>query len=593
MNNRVFNTLQSVFGFSSFKKNQEAIVSSILDGRDVFAAMPTGGGKSLCYQLPSILLPGITVVVSPLIALMKDQVDSAVQIGISAAYINSSLDKDKTIQIYRDLQKNKIKLLYISPERFALTTFIQTLSQLNISLFAIDEAHCLSDWGHDFRPDYLSLTNIRKFFPNTVIAAFTATATKQVQSDIIYKLDLIRPFITRASFDRPELSYRVVRKSKTKDQLLKLTKDRVGKAGIIYRTSRNDVEKTAAFLVANGIKALPYHAGLEERVRTGNQEKFNCDETDVIVATIAFGMGIDKSNIKYVIHGDLPKNIEGYYQETGRAGRDGSDSECILLFSRGDSVKINYFINKIEDIHEQEKSRHNLNKILRYASRNVCRRKQLLSYFEEEHPGNCNNCDVCNNENELIDITVDSQMILSAIARTGQKFGINHTIDVVRGSKSSKILKFEHDKIKTFGIGKSKTKEFWHLVIDELLGQECLIQDSERYNALVISEKGTDLLYGRIKTTMFKPVIEKSKKSREAITLTKDEELFERLRRVRLDIAKEKNVPPYVVFSDKTLTDMSNLKPRNSEEFLLVNGVGEKKLESYGDQFLGIIIKYL
>ncbi|QEN03533.1 hypothetical protein EW093_02065 [Thiospirochaeta perfilievii] len=304
-------------------------------------------------------------------------------------------------------------------------------------------------------------------------------------------------------------------------------------------------------------------------------------------------MGIDKSNIKYVIHGDLPKNIEGYYQETSRAGRDGSDSECILLFSRGDSVKINYFINKIEDIHEQEKSRHNLNKILRYASRNVCRRKQLLSYFEEEHPGNCNNCDVCNNENELIDITVDSQMILSAIARTGQNFGINHTIDVVRGSKSSKILKFEHDKIKTFGIGKSKPKEFWHLVIDELLGQECLIQDSERYNALVISEKGTDLLYGRIKTSMFKPVIEKSKKSREAITLTKDEELFERLRRVRLDIAREKNVPPYVVFSDKTLTDMSNLKPETSDDFLLVNGVGNKKLLEYGDIFMSEIRSFL
>lgn len=589
MDNRVSTTLQSVFGFSSFKNNQEEIVTSILNGTDVFAAMPTGGGKSLCYQLPAILLPGITVVVSPLIALMKDQVDSAVQSGIPAAFINSSLDRDQAIKVYQNLHNNVIKLLYISPERFALSTFVQSLQELDISLFAIDEAHCLSDWGHDFRPDYLSLTNIRKLFPNSVIAAFTATATKQVQSDIINKLELNTPCIIRASFDRPELSYRIIRKSDAKNQLLKLTKERPNKAGIIYRTSRKDVEKTALYLQQNGINALPYHAGLNETLRAENQEKFNRDEIDIIVATIAFGMGIDKSNIKYVIHGDLPKNIEGYYQETGRAGRDGSDSECILLFSRGDSVKINYFIEQMHDVHEQEKSRKNLKNILKYASRNVCRRKQLLSYFEEEHPGNCNNCDVCNNENELIDITMDSRMILSAIIRTGQRFGIAHTIDVVRGSNNAKVLKFEHDKIKTFGIGKDKSKPFWHLVLDELLGQECLIQDSNRFNALVLTDKGSELLYGRLELSMFKPVFEKAKNTRSDISLTKDEELFERLRNLRREIAKEKNVPPYIVFSDKTLTDMSNLKPETADDFLLVNGVGNKKLLEYGDVFMSEI----
>lgn len=586
MNKNIKKTLGSVFGFKKFKNNQEPIVTSILAGKDVFAAMPTGGGKSLCYQLPALLLPGLTIVISPLIALMKDQVDSAVQNGISAAFINSSLSTEEVSGIYNKLGTTDIKLLYISPERFALPSFLESLKSYNISLFAIDEAHCLSEWGHDFRPDYLSLSNIKTNFPESIIAAFTATATKQVQSDIVEKLHLTDPFILRASFDRPELTYRIIKKSNAKNQILSILKDRVGKAGIIYRTSRKDVEGTAEFLKTKGIKVLPYHAGLSSDVRALNQEKFNRDEVDVIVATIAFGMGIDKSNISYVIHGDLPKNIESYYQETGRAGRDGSDSECILLFSRGDSSKINYFIEQMQDQNEQEKSRKNLYKMVSYASRNVCRRKQLLGYFEEEHPGDCNNCDVCNNENEMVDITVDSQKILSAILRTDQRFGIVHIIDVIRGSNNAKVLKFGHNEIKTYGIGKDRDKSYWHNILDELLGHECLIQDSKRFNALVITDKGMELLYGREELSMVKRDEVKAKRPKSAIPLTADENLFERLRMVRREIAQEKNVPPYVVFSDKTLADMSSLKPQTNDDFLLINGVGNKKLVEYGDVFM-------
>lgn len=583
--------LNTVFGFSSFKKNQEEIVSSLLKGQDVFAAMPTGGGKSLCYQLPSLILPGVTVVISPLIALMKDQTEGALQHGIAAACINSSLPEEDTIRVYRELHQGKIKLLYISPERFALTSFTVSLKELNISLIAVDEAHCLSEWGHDFRPDYLSLCRIRELFPDTIIAAFTATATRQVQEDIIRKLRLKNPLVVRASFDRPELSYRIVKKLQVNNQLLRLLKERQGKAGIVYRTSRKDVEKTAAFLVKNNIKALPYHAGLSDEERALNQEKFNNDEVDVIVATIAFGMGIDKSNISYVIHGDLPKNIEGYYQETGRAGRDGSDSECILLFSRGDCVKLNYFIERMPDPNEQHKARQNLHSMVRYATGNVCRRKQLLSYFEEEHPGECSNCDICNNENEEEDISIEAQKFLSAVIRTGESFGITHIIDVLRGSANARVMKFRHNEIKTYGVGKDRDKIFWHSVVDELLAQECLFQDIKRYNALVLTNRGYEVLYGRDKLFMLKtedPVIEAPQE-----ILTGDEKLFESLRGLRREIAKEKSVPPYVVFSDKTLKEMSFMKPETSEDFLLITGVGEKKLKEYGEMFLKEISRYL
>lgn len=392
----ILKTLKTVFGFQAFRPNQEFIIRNILEGRDVFAVMPTGGGKSLCYQLPATLMHGTAIVISPLISLMKDQVDAAVENGIDAAFMNSSMSADEVSDVYRMLQYNKIKLLYIAPERFAMPHFLERLKITAITLFAIDEAHCISEWGHDFRPDYLGLSLIPRMFPDVPVAAFTATATKRVQEDIIHKIGLRRPHIVRASFNRPNLFYEVKAKSRVESQILEFLGDHPGESGIIYRTTRDSVMETADFLKLKGIAALPYHAGLPAEERNRNQEAFNRDEAQVIVATIAFGMGIDKSNVRFVIHADLPKNIEGYYQETGRAGRDGEPANCLLFFGRSDIPKIRYFINAITDDRERFIAIEKLNQTVGFASYNVCRRRQLLGFFGEDYPlDNCGACDIC------------------------------------------------------------------------------------------------------------------------------------------------------------------------------------------------------
>ncbi len=515
LNNKyeILKTLRTVFGFQTFRPNQEGIIGSILDKQDVFAVMPTGGGKSLCYQLPALMMNGTTIVISPLISLMKDQVDAALENGIPAAFMNSSLSSEEISGVYQKMKYNKIKLLYIAPERFAMQHFLETLKNLPVSFFAIDEAHCVSEWGHDFRPDYLALSIIPKMFPGAPVAAFTATATRRVQEDIISRLGLRSPNVIRASFNRPNLFYEVKSKSRADQQILEFLKEHSGESGIVYRTTRDSVTDTAEFLTSKGIKALPYHAGLGGDERTRNQDAFNRDEISVIVATIAFGMGIDKSNVRFVVHADLPKNIEGYYQETGRAGRDGEPAHCLLLFSRGDIPKIRYFIDQITDDDERSVALEKLNQMAGFASHNVCRRKQLLNFFGEEYLSeNCGTCDICSGTVEQIDVTVDAQIAMSAVSRTQQRFGAGHIVDIVTGADTKRIRELRHNEIKTYGAGRDKDKKHWRFIIDELLAQEALHQDGEKYPVLKLTQKGLEILFGKAQILALKKETVKPKK---------------------------------------------------------------------------------
>ena len=590
--------LKEQFGYKKFRANQEEIINSILNGSDVFAAMPTGGGKSICYQLPSIVFDGLTIVVSPLVALMKDQVDEAVENGLNAAFLNSSLSSEEASAIYSDLYRGSIKLLYLSPERLSLEGYYEKLQGLPVRFFAVDEAHCLSEWGHDFRPDYLNLSKIKKYFPDVPVAAFTATATKQVQTDIIRLLKLKKPLIVRASFNRPELFYRVEQKNKTLEQITAFIKDHDGQAGIVYRTSRKDVEKTAKYLATHGIKAKPYHAGLPQAMRQKNQELFNKDKIDVICATIAFGMGINKLNVRFVVHGDLPRSMEGYYQETGRAGRDGIESHCLLLYSGGDMMKIQYHIDNMQDNKEKEKAVANLRRMSSFASVNVCRRKQLLEYFDEPTAERCGFCDICTDRVEKVNASVDAQKVMSAVIRTGERFGIMHVIDVVSGADTEKIRKFNHNELKTWGTGSDKSKKWWRGIVDDLIRQEALLQDSESYNAVKLTSKGREILYGREPFYVIKKE-EKITVSAAAAALkgfdvnNYDTELYKVLKDFRGELAAKKNVPPYIIFSDKSLKDMCIIKPTDNSSFLRVHGVGDKKMTEYGPLFLPLIKEFL
>ncbi len=592
----IHHALQTVFGFDSFRPNQEDIIKAVLAKRDVFAVMPTGGGKSICFQLPAVLMQGTAVVISPLISLMKDQVDAAKENGIAAAFINSSLDADEMSGVIRRLKGNQVKLLYIAPERFAMPQFVEMLRELPLSLFAIDEAHCISEWGHDFRPDYLSLSGIPATFPGVPVAAFTATATEKVQQDIIRKIGLKDPHCVRASFNRSNLFYQVTAKKSIHQQLLEFLEGHEGESGIIYRTTRDSVAATAEFLATHGIKALPYHAGLPAEVRDRNQEAFNRDEISVIVATIAFGMGIDKSNVRFVVHADLPKHIEAYYQETGRAGRDGEPAHCLLFFSRGDIPRIRYFIDKIGDDAERAIALEKLNQTVRFASHNACRRKQLLAFFGETYPAdNCGACDICTGNVNRTDITTDARILMSAMARTNERFGINHVMDVVMGADTKRVRELGHHAIKTFGAGRHGDKHHWRFIIDELLAQELIVQDGDRYPVLKLSPRGRAALTGTDQVFGLKcdegAVAERRRKSTGDGPF--DAALFEKLRLVRKRLAEANEVPPYVIFSDKTLHEMSRHYPVAPAEMRRIHGVGDVKLERYGGDFVAEIKAYV
>lgn len=590
------NTLKNVFGFSSFRNNQEEIIRAILAGSDVFAVMPTGGGKSLCYQLPALLLQGTCLVISPLISLMKDQVEHARAVGIEAGYLNSSLPAGARRRVEERFVAGHYDLLYLAPERLAMDAFLGQLARVPLSFVAVDEAHCLSEWGHDFRPDYLSLALLKERFPQLPVAAFTATATHKVEEDVVSRLGLAAPLTVRASFDRPNLFYKVEAKENVLAQIGREVERHPGEAGIVYRLSRLDVEKTATALQERGIKAVPYHAGLGNDMRHANQEAFNRDEVQVVVATVAFGMGIDKANVRYVIHGDLPKNIEGYYQETGRAGRDGEPAICLLLYNRGDMARLGNFINKLEDQQEQRAGWDKLSRMADFAERHICRRRQLLAYFGEEYgPEKCRCCDVCLQGVEEVEATVEAQMLMSAIYRTGGRFGAGHIVDIVVGARTKRLKELGHTSLKTHGVGRHRDKSYWRRLVDALLTAGCLTAAGDRFPILQITTAGQEILFGRqpfFFDRLIAPAAGPSAPVGQALK-EYDQELFAHLKELRRLEAEKAAVPPYVIFSDRSLREMCQYYPRNEEEMSRIHGVGRAKLAHFGEIFLAAINQWL
>ena len=585
-------TLQKYFGYTEFRPHQEEIILDVLNGKDTFVLMPTGGGKSLCYQLPALLLSGVTVVISPLISLMKDQVDSLRSNGISAAYLNSTLSHREALEIKNALLENQIKVLYIAPERLMMSQTMSFLKDVDIGLFAVDEAHCISEWGHDFRPEYRRVNILRANFPKIPIIALTATASPKVRSDIISQLHLSDPNIYVAGFDRKNLFYEVRPKQDSYNQLLKYLKEHRGKCGIIYCLSRNSVEMLAIKLQKNGFRALAYHAGLSDIQRARNQDSFIKDDTQIIVATIAFGMGIDKPNVRYVIHYDLPKNLESYYQETGRGGRDGLPCDCLLFFSHGDRYKIEYFIHQKQSKKEQDIALAQLREMINYCSSSTCRRGVLLKYFGEELTrDHCDNCDICLNPKETFDGTEAAKKLICCIEDLEQRFGLNHVIEVLVGSRTKKIISNKHDLLDSYGLGGDYSKDQWKDIAREMIQLGILLVEGERYPILKLNRESLDVLDGSHSVNLTKPVKEVGVIPKQ-VNSQVDPELFDRLRRIRKTFADEQNIPPYIIFSDNSLQQMAIDRPGTRADFLNIIGVGEYKLEKYGDIFLREIAKH-
>lgn len=604
--------LHEVFGHDAFRPLQGQVVDAILNRRDAFVLMPTGGGKSLCYQLPALLMDGLVVVISPLIALMKDQVDKLVAAGIAATYINSSLDSDEIAQRYAAVARGAVKLLYVAPERLTVQSFMRLLHAAPIAFFAVDEAHCISEWGHDFRPEYRELNRLRELFPGVPVAAFTATATERVQADIVGQLGLADATLFKGSFNRPNLHYAVKPKGATYEQLRAYLWGRRDQSGIIYCQARNTTEEVARKLRLDGVDAAAYHAGLESDERQRVQEAFQRDEVRVIVATIAFGMGIDKPDVRFVIHYDLPKNLEGYYQESGRAGRDGLPSDCILFYGRGDAMKYRRFIDEKADPRERQIASAQLRQMTDWADSATCRREALLAYFDErlaERPARC--CDVCDNPPEEADQTVAAQKLLSCVVRTGERFGAAHVIDVLLGEQTEKVERFGHDRVSTFGIGRELDKGGWRHVARELTRTGYLEESPDLYRTLSLTARGHEALRSRepIMLSRAREVVVPTRSRRPAVSLqreaaarargaaARDEvdetpyagELFEELRALRKRLADARAVPAYVVFPDATLREMAARMPADRFQLGQINGVGPAKLRDYADPFLELI----
>ncbi len=596
--------LHDVFGYSSFRGEQEAIVEHVASGGDALVLMPTGGGKSLCYQIPALLRPGVGIVVSPLIALMQDQVDALRQLGVKAAFLNSSLAAEEAREVQRALAQGVLDILYVAPERLLTPGFLEMLERVQmgpgLALFAIDEAHCVSQWGHDFRPEYRELTVLHERFPAVPRIALTATADAPTRNEIVERLALEQARRFVSSFDRPNIRYRVTQKANARQQLLAfLEAEHPNDAGIVYCLSRRKVEETAAWLKERGWDALPYHAGLDAATRNANQTRFLREEGVVMVATVAFGMGIDKPNVRFVAHLDLPKSMEGYYQETGRAGRDGLPADAWMAYGLGDVVSLRQLLDSGDTPEERKRLElRKLDALLGYCESTACRHQAILRYFGEEHPGNCGQCDNCLEPVDTWDGTEAAQKALSCVYRTGQRFGVGHLIDVLLGKATPQVEKFRHQALSTFGIGQGLSQAQWSSVFRQLVAAGLLQVDMEAYGGLRLTEEARPVLKGEKAVWLRRDPepakrrgskAERAARAKEAFAGANDDPLWQALKAKRLELAREQGVPPYVIFHDSTLLEILNRRPGSLTEMGGISGVGQAKLARYGDEFLKVL----
>jgi ATP-dependent DNA helicase RecQ len=588
--------LKNIFGYQEFRGHQQAIIDCLIQGEDALVLMPTGGGKSLCYQIPAILRPGVAIVVSPLIALMQDQVDALLQLGVKAAFLNSTLDADSARSIEQKLVAGQLDLLYVAPERLLTPYFLSLLEQTDIALFAIDEAHCVSQWGHDFRPEYIQLSLIHERFPSIPRIALTATADEPTQREIAEKLGLTHAKKFISSFDRPNIHYRIVQKQNPREQLHHfLETEHKGDSGIIYCLSRKRVEETAEWLCLKGWNALPYHAGLSTAIRQKNQQRFLREENLIMVATVAFGMGIDKSNVRFVAHLDLPKSMEGYYQETGRGGRDGLPANAWLSYGLGDVITMQRMLDMSEaDESHKRLERRKLDALLGFCETALCRRQVLLSYFGESFSGPCHRCDNCLEPPITLDGKIPAQMALSCVYRTGQRFGVKHLIDVLVGKVTPQVERFQHEKVSTFGIGKDYSQKQWQSIYRQLVAANLITVDMSGFGSLRLTQKSLPLLRGET-TISLRIDADKPKKKSKSVTKrdqaypTPNDALWHALKSKRLELAREQGVPPYVIFHDSTLMEMHAKRPTTWQAFGEITGVGQRKLDRYAKIFIEVI----
>lgn len=590
--------LQKIFGFSDFRGKQQAVIQSLVDGRDAVVLFPTGAGKSLCFQIPALCRRGVGIVVSPLIALMKDQVGALTAAGVNAAALNSTLTPGEQADLRLELQRGQIDLLYVTPERLSNESFRKLLDTLDIALFAIDEAHCVSQWGHDFRPEYLSLSTLAERYPGVPRVAMTATADPHTQKDIQARLKLDEAEVFSTSFDRPNIRYEIVERTNQRQQLLDFLKKHKGECGIVYCLSRAKVEDIAEWLNAKGIRALPYHAGLPAEQRAANQDAFLLEEDLCLVATVAFGMGIDKPDVRYVAHLDLPSSVEAYYQETGRAGRDGAPSEAFMAYGMADLVQRRRMIAEGDAPDEVKRAENaKLNALLGICETAGCRRQALLAHFGETYPELCGNCDTCLSPVETWDGTEPAQKLMSAIYRTGQRFGTGHVIDVLLGKTSEKSARFGHDSLSVFGIGQEHSLKTWQSITRQIVAAGYVDVDHAQYGALVLTEKARPVLRGeeriRLRKDRSASGLKNTRTSRAASLADEldqeDRLLFDRLRRLRTQIARDQSVPPYVVFPDATLAGIAAARPVTPDSLLSVSGIGQSKLDKYGEAVLDLV----